>query len=95
MKRGFGTTMIVDVLRGSKNRRVLDLGFDKLSTYGIMKNYKGEKLKEFINTLVSHGFIDLIEGDYPVIRLNNKSMLVLKGKEEVKFKEYVVDKKII
>ena len=95
MKRGFGTKMIVDVLRGSKNKRVLDLGFDKLSTYGIMKNYTGEKLKDFINTLVSHGFIDLIEGDYPVVRLNNRSMAVLKGKEEVRFKEYVVDKKII
>ncbi|WP_044036648.1 DNA helicase RecQ [Clostridium bornimense] len=95
MKRGFGTKMIVDVLRGSKNKRVLDLGFDKLSTYGIMKDYTGEKLKEFINTLVSHGFIDLIEGDYPVVRLNDKSILVLKGKEEVRFKEYVVDKKII
>lgn len=95
MKRGFGTKMIVDVLRGSKNKRVLDLGFDKLSTYGIMKNYTGEKLKDFINTLVSHGFIDLIEGDYPVVRLNDKSMSVLKGKEEVRFKEYVVDKKII
>ena len=95
MKRGFGTKMIVDVLRGSKNKRVLDLGFDKLSTYGIMKNYTGEKLKDFINTLVSHGFIDLIEGDYPVVRLNDKSISVLKGKEEVRFKEYVVDKKII
>lgn len=95
MKRGFGTKMIVDVLRGSKNKRVLDLGFDKLSTYGIMKDYTGEKLKDFINTLVSHGFIDLIEGDYPVVRLNDRSMLVLKGKEEVQFKEYIVNKKIV
>ena len=39
MKRSFGATMIIDVFRGSKNKKVLDLGFDRLSTYGIMKEY--------------------------------------------------------
>src|SRR5699024_5851841 len=53
MKRSFGATMIIDVLRGSKNKKVLDLGFDTLTTYGIMKNYSNEDLKTFINTLVS------------------------------------------
>ena len=45
MKRSFGATMIIDVLRGSKNKKVLDLGFDTLTTYGIMKNYSNEDLK--------------------------------------------------
>ena len=61
MKRSFGATMIIDVLRGSKNKKVLDLGFDTLTTYGIMKNYSNEDLKTFINTLVSHGFLDVVE----------------------------------
>ncbi|KEH95066.1 DNA helicase RecQ [Clostridium massiliodielmoense] len=86
MKRSFGTTMVVDVLRGSKNKKVLNLGFNSLSTYGIMKEYTGEELKNFINTLVSHGYIGLSGGTYPVLSLNNRSIDVLKGQEMVNFK---------
>ena len=92
MKRSFGTTMIIDVLRGSKNKKVIEHNFNNLSTYGIMKNYSAEDLKTFINTLVSHGFLDVTEnigtrGTYPTIRLNNNSMKVLKNEIKVEFKE--------
>lgn len=87
MKRPYGTTMIIDVLRGSNNRKLLNFGFNELSTYGIMKDYSKDKLKNFINTLISHGYIDLIEGEYPVLRLNDRSISVLKSQETVMFKE--------
>ena len=97
MKRGYGATMIIDVLRGSKNKKVLEFGFDSLSTYGIMKKYSNEDLKTFINTLVSHGFLDIIEnlgarGSYPTIRLNEQSMKVIKKEIKVEFKEIKVTK---
>ena len=97
MKRSFGVTMIIDVLRGSKNRKVLDQNFDTLSTYGIMKNYSAEDLKTFINTLVSHGFLDVVEnigprGSYPTIKLNEQSMKVIKKEIKVEFKESKVTK---
>ena len=41
--------MIVDVLRGSRNKKVLEQNFNNLSTYGIMKDYSNEELKTFIN----------------------------------------------
>ncbi len=92
MKRSFGATMIIDVLRGSKNKKVIEHNFNNLSTYGIMKNYSAEDLKTFINTLVSHGFLDVTEnigtrGTYPTIRLNKNSMKVLKNEIKVEFKE--------
>lgn len=93
MKHKFGTGMLVDVLRGSKNKKVLQFDFDKLSTYGLMKDYSAEDLKNFINTLVSHGYITVIEGTYPVLSLNEKSRKVLTSQEKVKFKEFKVEKK--
>lgn len=51
MKRPFGTNMIVDVLRGSKNAKIMKLRFNELSTYGIMKKYTKTGLRDFINTL--------------------------------------------
>lgn len=91
MKRGFGITMLVDVLRGSKNKKILSFGFDELSTYGLMKEYKKDDLVIFINRLISHGYIDQVEGNYPILRLNSKSVKVLKGEEKVFFKEIKVN----
>ena len=97
MKRSFGATMIIDVLRGSKNKKVLDLGFNTLTTYGIMKNYSNEDLKTFINTLVSHGFLDVVEnigprGSFPTIKLNEQSLKVIREEIKVEFKEDKVTK---
>ncbi|GKX66832.1 DNA helicase RecQ [Inconstantimicrobium mannanitabidum] len=92
MKRNFGTGMIVDVLRGSKGKKIMDLEFNKLSTYGIMKNYSKDELRDFINTLISHGYINLEEGTFPLVKLNERSISVLKGQEVVKFKQVVSTK---
>ena len=94
MKKNFGLTMLVNVLRGSKNKNVTQFNFEELSTYGIMKNYSNEKLKNFINILISHGYIEMIQGTYPVLTLNEKSINVLKGNEEVQLKEFKVEEKI-
>ena len=99
MKKSYGLTMIVDVLRGSKNKKVLELGFNKLSTYGIMKDYTNEGLKAFINTLVSHGFLEVKEnlgsrGSFPTISLNSQSSKVLKGEIKVQFKEVKIAKEV-
>ncbi|HCQ6211928.1 TPA: DNA helicase RecQ [Clostridioides difficile] len=101
MKRSYGVTTIVDVLRGSKNKKILQLGLNTLSTYNIMRDYSSEDLKNFINTLVSHGFLDLVEtlgngnrGSFPTIRLNEMSMKVLKGEVKVEFKEIVMTKSL-
>ncbi|MGL5151431.1 MAG: DNA helicase RecQ [Clostridium sp.] len=87
MKRSFGATMVIDVLRGSKNKKVTSFGFESLSTYGIMKDYSQEDLKTFINTLVSHGCLEYIEGTYPTLKLNEKSRSILLGKDRVELKE--------
>lgn len=90
MNQGYGSTMVIDVLRGSKNKKVLHMNFNSLSTYGIMKDYSSDELKNFLNTLVSHGYISQGGGTYPVLALNNKSMDVIKNKEKVMFKEFKV-----
>ena len=99
MKKSYGVNMIVDVLRGSKNKKLLDFGFNELSTYGIMKDYSNENLKTFINTLVSHGYLELIKnigynGTYPTVKLNDLSTKVLKGEIQVRFKETIVSKSL-
>lgn len=93
MKQRFGAGMVVDVLRGSRNKKVIQFHFNELSTYGIMKDYSGEELKTFINTLVSQGFIRVVEGTYPILALNPMSRKVLVGEQKVELKEFKVHKK--
>ena len=94
MKRDFGVNTIVDVLRGSLQKKILQYKFNELSTHGIMKNYSKENLSDFINTLISHGFISLKEGEYPTVVLNTLSMKILKNQEKVIFKEAAKARKI-
>lgn len=91
MNQRFGIGMVVDVLRGSKNKKIYELGFDELSTYGIVKNYTKDSLNEFINMLISHGYLNY-KGEYPVLTLNKLSMEIIKGERKVFVKEQVVKK---
>lgn len=94
MKRSFGATMVIDVLRGSRNKKVTQFKFDELTTHGIMKDYSNESLKEFINTLISHGYVESVEGTFPTLKLNARSMKVLKSEESVQFKEFKIERRI-
>ena len=86
MKRPYGIGMIVDVLRGSKNKKLVDFKLNELTTYGIMKDYSKDDLKEFINTLIANGYLNY-NGEFPVVTPNEKSRNIVMGNEKVLFKE--------
>src|SRR5699024_4535036 len=79
--------IFVQVLRGSRNKRVLESGLDKVSTYGIMKEYSEPVLKEIVMTLVSMGYIDMTADKFPVLKLTQDSNPVLKGEVKVYHKK--------
>lgn len=83
LKERFGGTFVAQVLKGSKNKKILEFGYNNLSTYGIMQNYTEKELKDIINILTADGFLSLSEGQYPVIRLEEKAVAVLRNMEKV------------
>jgi ATP-dependent DNA helicase RecQ len=92
MKNRFGLNMVIAVLRGSKNKRVVELGFDALSTYGIMGEYRPESLREMIMVLVAKGYIMVTADDYPVLKLTGNASRILKGQEQVFHKQQLIEK---
>ncbi len=68
MKERYGIILLIDTLRGSRSKRVLEPGLDELSTYGIMKDESKESLREKINFLVLRGFLELTDDSFPVVR---------------------------
>lgn len=83
MREGYGVSLVAETLKGSKNKRILRLGFDRLSTYGAMGNYTIEEIKELINVLTADGYLSLVGGKYPVVKLRRKAAPVTKGQEKV------------
>ncbi|MBR3721236.1 MAG: DNA helicase RecQ [Selenomonadaceae bacterium] len=83
MNERFGSSMVADVLKGSKAERIKTWGFDKLSTYGLMKERRVKDIREFIETLVAMGYLSVTESEYPTLSLNEKSWNMLRNKEQV------------
>lgn len=87
MNEQYGVTLTSQVLKGSKNKRVLSRSFNSLSTYGIMQDYRTETIKEIIMALVSMGYINISLDKYPILKLTEKSVPILMGEEKVYHKK--------
>lgn len=79
----YGSTMVASVLKGSSQKRIMELGFQRLSTYGIMKDYPAPKIVDYINLLAAEEYLSITAGKYPVLLLNARSKEVLGGREKV------------
>jgi ATP-dependent DNA helicase RecQ len=88
----FGSTVIAEILKGSKNKRIRQYNFEQLSTYGIMKDKRLTDIKEQINYLATCGYIFFTEDQYPVLKLTAKAKPVLQGKEKVYKKVFEIHK---
>ena len=82
----FGISVLIDVLRGFKGPKIIQNKLDTVTTYGIMKEYGSGFIKNLIKSLLEEGYVGLKEGTYSMLKLNARSMNVLKGKENVMFK---------
>ena len=87
----FGLNTVIQVLRGSKNKRLLEAELDKVSTYGIMKEYAENTLREIIMTLVSMGYIYITTDKYPVLKLTSDAGKVLRGEVKVHHKKHLIE----
>ncbi|OIK09003.1 DNA helicase RecQ [Bacillus sp. MUM 13] len=90
MGERFGKTLISQVLTGSKNKKVEDFNFQKLSTYGIMKKKSAKEVADFIDYLTSKQFIEMTGGQFPVLKVTDQGKEVLLGKQMVMRKELSV-----
>lgn len=82
----FGKKMICDVLRGSKSERIMRLGLDSQSTYGIMKSCNEKRLREIIDYLERQGYIAAEGGEYPVLKVTAASYGILRGNVSLSMK---------
>lgn len=75
----FGMGHVIDVLRGSKKERILQLGHDSLSTYGIGADKSQEYWGGLLHHLVYEGFLQQDVGNYSVLTLTDAARPVFRG----------------
>ena len=68
----FGAVHIVQVLTGSREKRVLDLGHDRLSVYGIVRDFERGELRDIIGQLRAKGLLLRKEGEYASLTVSPK-----------------------
>ena len=80
----FGAEHIVDVLLGANTERVRRWRHEELSTYGLMKGTNRKTLINMLYQLLDDGLLERTAEERPVLRLNDASRDVLRGKRTVR-----------
>ncbi|MGL4512831.1 MAG: DNA helicase RecQ [Lacipirellulaceae bacterium] len=78
LEQRYGADHTVKVLLGSREARVVTLGHDKLSTYGLLRDQAAPDVRDWTEQLVAQGFLAKV-GEYNVLQITDLGMRLLKG----------------
>ncbi len=80
----FGVNTIVAALKGNTDEKTAKYGLENLSTFGIMKDDKINRINDIINYLILNEYLILTTNDaYPVLKLNEKAHKILFEKKQI------------
>ena len=79
----FGIAHVTNVLLGSKAQRILELGHDKLTVYGIVNDYDRNALRDIANGLVERGLLARDDGQYPTVSVTPAGREWLRSRENL------------
>ncbi|MBP3040775.1 DNA helicase RecQ [Bacillaceae bacterium Marseille-Q3522] len=89
MGESYGVTLVAQVLKGSNNKRIRSFHFDRLSTYGLLKQLSEKDIIEMINYMLAEGYLQLTDGKFPVVKLTKKAVPVLKNAETISMRKSI------
>lgn len=78
-----GMTMVIDVLRGSGRKEIIQRNYHKIKTYGAGANLSTREWQQFILQMINMGFIEVAYDDFNVLRLTPESKDVLYAGKKV------------
>ncbi len=84
-KQSFGLHYVIDVLRGSREKRILNNHHDKLSVYGIGEEYSKAQWLTIADRLLELGAVDI--GEFKVYHLTSFGVEVTKGDHAIDLRE--------
>lgn len=82
----FGAAHLTNVLRGSRDRKVLENGHAGLGSYGAGRDLSEQQWRSVFTQLIAQELVDVREDGFRTFRLNRKGAEVLRGEREVVLK---------
>ena len=89
MHERFGSGIVTDVLKGSNTSKIRTMGFNELSTYGIMSDYSKDTIRDLISFLIAENYINSVGDQYPILSLAPSAMDVLFSGRQVFIKRKI------
>jgi len=83
----FGAGHLIEILRGEDGERVRSLGHDRISTFGVGKEYDERQWRSVFRQLLASGLLEADQEGYGTLRLTEASRAVLKGERSVHLRE--------
>ncbi|MFH1019103.1 MAG: DNA helicase RecQ [Pseudomonadota bacterium] len=81
VEQRFGVGYVIEVLRGSKKERLLQLGHNRLSTYGIGADKSQEYWGSILRHLVQQGYLEQDVSNFSVLKLSESARPLLRGEQ--------------
>lgn len=94
-RQRFGINMIISILRGEKNAKLLSYRFDKLESYGKEKGTNKDYLKQIIHQMIIENIARTTEDQYPILKLTGAAENYLWGDERLVMKVPKVLKPVV
>ena len=88
----FGVKIVAEILKGSKSMHMKQFNFERLSTYGLMRDLTIKQISDLILRLTAMQYLTITESKYPVLKLNALSWQVLRGQKKVWQKVVTINK---
>jgi ATP-dependent DNA helicase RecQ len=80
--------MLVDILRGSNNKRLIDHRYHELKTFGVGKELKADEWADYLQQMLNSGVMDIAYDEGHAYKLNNASWAILKEGRKVQLVRY-------
>lgn len=88
----FGSAYLIDVLRGARTERIRQFKHDKVSTYGIGKQYSENEWRSIFRQLIAQNLLEVDSQGYGALQLTEASRPVLKGDAVFECREELIVK---
>lgn len=83
LNQRFGTNYVIDILTGSKNKKIKQNRHEKLKSHSSGREFTKEQWRSLVSEMTGSGLLEVSGAQYPVLKLNAISRKILKGLERV------------
>lgn len=80
--------MLIDILRGSNNRRIIEHKYHEIKTFGAGKELKADEWADYLQQMLNSGVMDIAYDEAHAYKLNNASWAILKEGRKVQLVRY-------